>query len=84
MPPEAAQDRNWGLVLACHASHLLTLGTLYSYSVLYKAFLGDPTLSVDRASAASVGALASCSMLTAGVFAGAAGWHGLDLGDVWG
>ena len=67
----AAQDRNWLLVAACFFSHLLTLGTLYSYSVLYKAFLGDPTLSVDRASAASVGALASCSMLTAGVFAGA-------------
>ena len=71
MSAAAAQDRNWLLIFACNLSHLLTLGTLYSFSVIYKAFLDDPSLSADRASASSVGAFASSSMLAAGVFAGA-------------
>jgi OFA family oxalate/formate antiporter-like MFS transporter len=71
MSSSKVQDANWGLIVACNISHLLTLGTLYSYSVLYKAFLEDPSLSADRASASSIGSLASTSMLTAGVFAGA-------------
>ena len=59
------------LILACNLSHLITLGTLYSYSVVYAALLDDPSLRADRASASSVGAFASSSMLAAGVFAGA-------------
>ena len=62
---------NWRLVLACHVAHLLTLGSLYSFSVLYKALLEDASLEGNRASAAAVGAAASCTMLACGLVTGA-------------
>ena len=65
------QDTNWPLVCASCASHILTLGSLYSFSVVYRALLFDPSISNNRASAAAVGSTATCVMLGAGVFTGA-------------